>query len=176
MPAEIREETCLRTDEKQLYDIINAYRETLELERIPYSVSLTKVAQAHVQDLAANYTFKKGAKCNPHSWSKKGEWSSCCYTSDHKQAKCMWSKPMEIAGFDSNGYEILLYSSDGVTPGEALTGWQKSRGHHEVMINAATWNKVKWGGMGVGIYKEWSVVWFAEKPDTEAGATISLCH
>ena len=88
----------------------------------------------------------------------------------------MWSKPMEIAGFDSNGYEILSYSSDGVTPGEALIGWQNSQGHHEVMINAGGWNRVQWGGMGVGIYEEWAVVWFAEKHDTEAGSTILLCQ
>jgi hypothetical protein len=174
--VELVEQVCLNEDEKQLFDIINAYRETLDLKSIPYSASLSKVAQAHVQDLAANYTFKRGAKCNPHSWSKKGEWTSCCYTSDHKKASCMWDKPREIAGFDSNGYEILSYSSDGVTPGEALIGWQNSRGHHEVMINSATWEKVTWGGMGVGIYEEWAVVWFAEKSDAEAGMLIQLCQ
>ena len=87
----------------------------------------------------------------------------------------MWDKPREIADFDSNGYEILSYSSDGITPSEALIGWQNSRGHHEVMINAGIWTKVEWGGMGVGIYKEWAVVWFAEKADTEQGKNIQLC-
>jgi len=176
LPIENSVDICLSDDEEKLFKIINAYRETLDLEAISYSASLTKVAQAHVQDLAANYTFKRGAKCNPHSWSKKGEWTSCCYTSDHKKAQCMWDKPREIANYDSNGFEILSYSSDGVTPGEALTGWQKSRGHHEVMINAGTWKKVTWGGMGVGIYKEWAVVWFAEKSDTDAGMSIQLCQ
>ena len=87
----------------------------------------------------------------------------------------MWDKPREIGGLDANGYEILSYSSDGVTPGEALVGWQNSRGHHEVMINAATWKKVNWAGMGVGIYEEWAVVWFAEKADSESDRNITLC-
>lgn len=165
---------CLSADEKKLFDVVNAYRESMDLEPVPFSAAMTRVAQAHVLDLGANYTFKRGAKCNPHSWSKKGEWSDCCYTSDHKRAACMWDKPREIAGFDTNGFEILSYSSDGVTPGEALVGWQKSKGHHDVMINNASWQRVKWQSMGVGIYEEWAVVWFGEKADSES--TYSMCQ
>ena len=77
----------------------------------------------------------------------------------------MWDKPREIADFDTNGFEILSYSSDGVTPTEALLGWQKSKGHHEVMINKGMWEKVTWGAMGVGIHEEWAVVWFATDDD-----------
>ncbi len=174
-PGNISLDVCLSQDEKKLYEVINAYRETLELQPIPFSRALTKVSQAHVRDLSENYAFKRGAKCNPHSWSKKGDWSSCCYTNDHKKAKCMWDKPREISGFDSNGYEILSYSSDGVTPGEALTGWQKSQPHHQVMINSSTWKKVTWNSMGVGIYKEYAVVWFAELADAD-GRSIALCN
>ncbi len=168
-------DVCLSQDEIKLFEIINIYRETLDLQPIPFSKALTRVSQAHVRDLSDHYTFKRGAKCNPHSWSRKGKWSSCCYTNDHKQAKCMWNKPREISGFDSNGYEILSYSSDGITPGEALIGWQKSQPHHQVMINSAKWTKVTWKSMGVGIYNEYAVIWFAELEDSD-GQTISVCN
>ena len=164
-PGQTPAGVCLNNDEKTLFEAVNAYRETLDLEPVKFSQALTQVAQAHVRDLAENYDFKPNARCNPHGWSKKGEWSSCCYTADHKQAECMWNKPREIANFDTNGFEILSYSSDGVTPTEALLGWQKSKGHHEVMINKGMWEKVTWGSMGVGIHEEWAVVWFAVLDD-----------
>ena len=166
---------CLTHDEAELFKLINTYRETIDLEPIPFSQSLSKVARTHVRDLVENYTFKQDAKCNPHSWSKKGNWTSCCYTSDHKKATCMWNKPLEIAGFDSKGYEILYYSSDGADPGESLVAWQNSPAHHPVMINSGIWAKVKWGAMGVGIYETYSAVWFSELEDEESKQVISLC-
>ena len=74
----------------------------------------------------------------------------------------MWDKPKEIAGYDGAGYEIMFYSSDGATAEEALVGWQKSPGHHAVMINLNTWEQVKWGAMGVGIYGEYAATWFGQ--------------
>ncbi len=168
-------EVCLTSKEAELFNLINAYRETIDLEPILFSQSLSKVAKTHVRDLSEHYTFKQNAKCNPHSWSKEGSWSSCCYTSDHKKATCMWNKPREIAGFDSNGYEILYYSSDGAGAGESLVAWQNSPAHHPVMINSGIWAKVKWGAMGVGIYESYSAVWFAELEDQESQQVISLC-
>lgn len=76
--------TCLNNEEKKLYDLIMTYRESKKLPSIPLSAKLTLVAQAHVKDLIENYQDSK--KCNYHSWSNKGGWSPCCYTSDHKQA------------------------------------------------------------------------------------------
>jgi len=169
-------EDCLTSEEVELFNLINAYRETIDLEPIRFSQSLSKVAKTHSRDLAKNYTYKQNAKCNPHSWSKKGSWTSCCYTSDHKKATCMWNKPREIAGFDSNGYEILYYSSAGAGPGESLVAWQNSPAHHPVMINSGIWAKVKWGSMGVGIYETYSAVWFAELEDEESKQMISLCN
>lgn len=169
--ASFAQEVCLNEEEQKLYDLITQYRKSKKLKAIPLSSALTKVAQAHVRDLSENYVFEEGNKCNPHSWSDKGNWSSCCYTNDHKESKCMWSKPKEIAGYEGNGYEIAYFSSAGANALEGIEGWKKSPGHNPVIVNLGTWSKVEWKAIGIGLYKEYGVVWFGEvedgaKPDT----------
>jgi len=156
---------CLSPEEKKLYDLIMDYRRDLKLETIPLSESLTLVAQTHARDLSENYKFDPANKCNPHSWSQKGKWTSCCYTNDHKKASCMWTKPKEIAGYPGNGFEIAYYSSLGANAQEGLDGWKISPGHNPLLINSGTWEKVKWNGIGIGIYKEYGLVWFGEALD-----------
>jgi hypothetical protein len=160
-PAEI---ICLSTEEKKLYDLMMAYRKTKKLESIPLSAKLTQVAQAHAKDLAENYDPNQ-ERCNLHSWSKKGNWTSCCYTADHKQASCMWNKPREIAGYESNGYEISYFYSAGADAESGLDGWKKSTGHNQMIINDGIWKKIKWNAIGIGFYKEYGVVWFGDKKD-----------
>lgn len=159
------ERICLTSEEKKLYDLMMDYRKSKGLPPIGISGKLTQVAQAHARDLADNYDFDPKARCNPHSWSKKGKWSPCCYTSDHKQAKCMWDKPAEIAGYESPGYEIAYYSSAGASATEGLEGWKKSPAHNPLIINEGIWNKVTWKGIGIGIYKQYGIVWFGELED-----------
>ena len=159
------EKICLSAEERKLYEIMMDYRKSKGLETIPLSAKLTKVAQTHARDLMANYKFDPNNKCNPHSWSKKGKWSACCYTGDHKQAKCMWDKPKEIAGYESSGYEIAYWSSRGATAEEGLDGWKKSPAHNPMIINEGTWSKAKWKAIGVGFYGEYGIVWFGEKSD-----------
>ncbi|HOX81509.1 MAG TPA: CAP domain-containing protein [Chryseolinea sp.] len=166
---------CLNAEEKKLYDMIMEYRESKGLETIPLSIKLTEVAQTHAQDLATNYVFDQDNKCNPHSWSKKGKWTSCCYTSDHKQASCMWKKPKEITGYTSNGYEIAYYSSSGANAQQGLDGWKVSPGHNPLLINLGSWSNVKWNAIGVGIYKEYGIVWFGEVADTDA-TQVKVCE
>jgi uncharacterized protein YkwD len=149
----------------KLYKLIMDYRKSKNLDVIPFSAKLTLVAQTHAKDLADNYDFKPNNRCNPHSWSKKGKWTSCCYTNDHKQAACMWSKPQEIAGYSSEGYEIAYYSSIGASAQEGLDGWKISEGHNPLLINSGSWSKRKWNAIGVGIYKEYGIVWFGEAAD-----------
>lgn len=86
---------CLSAEEMKLYNLIMEYRKSKGLKPIPLSSKLTQVAQVHARDLAANYNFDQANTCNPHSWSDQGSWTSCCYTNDHKQAKCMWDKPRQ---------------------------------------------------------------------------------
>lgn len=163
---------CLSSEEKKLYDLMMAYRKSKGLEPIKLSAKLTQVAQTHARDLVENYIFDPKNKCNPHTWSSKGKWSPCCYTSDHKKAECMWAKPKEIAAYSSPGYEIAYYSSAGASAKEGLEGWKKSPSHNPLIINDGIWAKVKWGGIGIGFYREYGVVWFGELKDP---TPIQLC-
>lgn len=169
-----QEETvCLTSEEMKLYDLMMAYRKANGLPPINLSAKLTQVAQTHARDLALNYRFDPKNKCNPHSWSSKGTWSSCCYTSDHKEAQCMWDKPKEIAGYSGPGYEIAYYSSAGASALEGIEGWKKSPSHNPLMINEGMWSKVTWKAIGVGLYKEYGIVWFGDVED-EDGVTMCI--
>ena len=161
------EEACLNEEEAKLYSLVNEYRDEKGLPAIPFSAKLTKVAQAHVRDLAMHYDISKSDRCNPHSWSKKGEWTACCYTNDHKKAQCMWDKPSEIAGYESSGYEIAYYGSAGANAQEGIAGWKKSKSHNPLLINSGIWKDIKWGAIGVGIYEEYGVIWFGELTDSQ---------
>jgi uncharacterized protein YkwD len=163
---------CLSSEEQNLYELMMAYRKENGLEAIPISAKLTQVAQTHARDLMANYKFDPDNKCNPHSWSKKGKWSSCCYTNDHKQAKCMWDKPKEIAGYGGPGYEIAYYSSKGAIAEEGLDGWKKSPGHNPLIVNSGMWEKAKWKAVGIGFFGEYGIVWFGEVEDD---SVVSRC-
>lgn len=159
------ESVCVTSEESKLYDLIMEYRKANKLKSIPLSAKLTQVAQTHARDLADNYKFDPNNKCNPHSWSKKGKWTACCYTSDHKQAQCMWDKPKEIADYSGSGYEIAYYSSAGATAREGLDGWKLSPAHNPLLINDGMWSKVEWKAIGIGIYGEYGIVWFGEVAD-----------
>jgi hypothetical protein len=160
-------EVCMTTEEIKLYNMIMEYRKTKKLGAIPLSAKLTLVAQTHAKDLAEHYEFSPKNKCNPHSWSGKGNWTACCYTNDHKKGSCMWDKPREIANYPGNGFEIAYYSSLGASAQEGLDGWKISPGHNPLLINTGTWSNVTWKAIGIGIYKEYGVVWFGEVADDE---------
>jgi len=158
-------EICLNPEEKKLYDLIMDYRKSKKLKPIPFSSKLSKVAQAHVRDLAANFDYDNKNLCNPHSWSNKGSWTACCYTADHKYAKCMWDKPREIGGYTGDGFEIAYFSSAGATAADGLEGWKKSAGHNPLLVNSGMWSKVDWKAIGLGVYQTYAVVWFGEVAD-----------
>lgn len=160
----------LTAEEKQLYELIMNYRTQKHLPAIPLSSNLTVVAQTHAKDLHENRPFNK--KCNMHSWSRKGEWKACCYTSDHKNAECMWDKPRELTSYKGDGFEIAhgfanydKYQGVDVTPETALDGWKKSKGHNQVIVNLGIWKDVEWQAIGIGIYKDFAVVWFGREKD-----------
>ena len=165
-------QVCLHPEEKKLYDLIMEYRKEKKLESVPISAKLSLVAQTHAKDLSENFKPFEG-KCNLHSWSKKGKWESCCYTDDHKKSECMWSKPKEIAGYESSGYEIAAYHSAAANAADAIAGWKVSEGHNRVMINDGIWKQIKWNAIGIGIYKEYAVVWFGDLKDE---SPISMCN
>jgi uncharacterized protein YkwD len=170
-------DVCLSSTEYQIFSQINAYRKERGLDSVDLSKSLTYVAQLHVRDLADNHPHSK--RCNMHSWSDKGNWTSCCYTKDKKKAECMWNKPKELTGYVSAGFEIAFWTNMPLRSPEkfaalALSEWKKSPAHHQVIANLPPWDRFRWMAMGVGYYKGYAVVWFGELDDFEAGA-VPLC-
>jgi uncharacterized protein YkwD len=163
-----RATACLSAEEKKLYDLVMQYRKDHKLGSIPLSENLSYVAQTHARDLAEQYVFDPKNNCNPHSWSTKGKWTSCCYTNDHKKASCMWVKPKELTGYPGNGYEILYYSSGLANAQEGLDGWKVSPGHNPLLVNSGTWANVEWKAIGIGIYKNYGMVWFGDVADPAA--------
>ena len=153
----------LTDEEIKLYNLIIEYRSSKGLSKIPLSKSLIFVAQTHVKDLANNKPDV--GSCNGHSWSDKGNWTPCCYTSDHARAKCMWNKPSELTSYKGNGYEISFWSSGEVTAEGALSGWKGSSGHNAVIINQGGWRNSSWKAIGIGIYKDYAAVWFGKERD-----------
>ena len=151
-------------EEMRLYELIMEYREGKGLPRIPISRSLTHVAQVHVKDLY-EYYYSFEEQCNMHSWSDKGSWTPCCYTSDHAAASCMWNKPRELTSYTSEGYEIAYWRSSQLTPESALNGWKNSSGHNAVIINEGSWVNMEWKAIGIGIYMTYAVAWFGNKLD-----------
>jgi uncharacterized protein YkwD len=159
----------LTTEERKLYHLIMEYRAEKGLPDISLSPSLTFVAQTHVKDLVDNKPDQ--GSCNSHSWSAKGSWSPCCYTSDHAQAECMWSKPRELTSYKGNGYEIACGSNDccsdfEMTADYAFQSWKNSQLHNEVMVNEGIWTE-PWNAIGIGLYKGFAVVWFGMEPDNQ---------
>jgi hypothetical protein len=161
-------EICLSQTEAELYKLINEYRVQKGLPEVRLSASLCFVAQTHAKDQTEN--FKEGKRCNMHSWSKKGNWSSGCYTPDHRNAKLMWNKPRELTNYPGDGYEISFYSTYKYTSPAAfakdiLDGWKKSPGHNDVIMNKKIWKNEHWQAIGIGIYGEYADVWFGREKD-----------
>ncbi len=153
----------LSSDETQLYKQLMAYRVKVGLPKIPISKALNVVAQTHVRDLYTNKPDQGG--CNLHSWSANGKWKPICYTPDHANAKGMWEKPGELTDYKGYGYEIAYWHSAAATPSDAVDGWKKSTGHNELIVNKGIWKTTKWKAIGIGIYKNYAVVWFGEDAD-----------
>ena len=163
--SEVIQDKCISSEEQELYALIMEYRQDLGLPEIPLSASLSEVAALHARDLDEQYEYGEEGDCNMHSWSRKGKWKGCCYTSDHKNPECMWNKPEEIAGYASPGYEISYFFSGGADAEKSLAGWQKSPAHNAVVTNQGIWEEANWQAIGIGIHGKYSTVWFGEKED-----------
>lgn len=154
----------------ELANAINQYRQQNGLSPIPISKSLSKVADAHVQDLST--AAPMAAECNDHSWTNRGNWTPCCYTPDHAQAKCMWYKPSEITPFKGTGFEISIGQPGEKKAGlvldakQAITFWASSPVHNDVMLNKGQWASMTWKAMGAGIVDSHASAWFSDQTDT----------
>lgn len=178
-PETVTGKVCLSPAESELARLINDYRANQGLDRVPVSKSLTQVGQAHAADLyhyaPDKGTDSRGLVCNMHSWSDAGNWTPVCYTSDHKYAEKMWSKPHEITGgiYTGNGFEIAYWSSGQATASAALHAWKGSSAHNDVILEKGIWAPPNWQAMGIGIVENYAVVWFGEQADSQG--TVTAC-
>jgi uncharacterized protein YkwD len=164
---------CLNPAEEELAQLVNDYRVQNGLTPVPLSTNLTLVAQWHVADhnYADDITGEWGSdpSCNLHTWyGIPGEsYTTCCYTSDHAQASCMWLKPGEISdgAYSSYGFENAAWGYTSVA--DALNGWQNSSGHNAVILNLGIWASYTWQAMGVGVDLESKryFLWFSAGTD-----------
>lgn len=154
----------LNKQELSLAKLINKYREHHGLKCIPLSKSLSYVAQLHVKDLYHNKPYDD--QCNLHSWSGAGQWTPCCYTPDDEKANCMWNKPRELTAYNAAGFECTYVAFDGQADApEALKAWQNSPAHRNVLLNKNHWTEKEWQALGVGIYKQFAVIWLGNIKD-----------
>jgi hypothetical protein len=155
-----------------LCNVVNEYRASQGLAQVPISPALMTVAELHVADLSDHPEILDG-NCNLHSWSDTSDlWSGCCYTPDHAQAQCMWSKPKEITAswganqYPGSGYEISEAGAG--SPEGALELWKGSPPHHDVILNADIWAGFSpWPGFGCGMKGGYGVVWFGDAKDPQ---------
>lgn len=166
---------CLSAEERELAKLINEYRDANGLPPVPVSRSLTEVAQWHTIDLKQNNP-SVGA-CNDHSWSnaRPGLWTAVCYTPDHANAAGMWHKPREITAgaYSDYGFENIHWHSAAATARSAFSGWSNSAGHRETILEQGIWNGMRWQSMGIGIYRNYAALWFAQAPDPRG--TVGNC-
>lgn len=148
--------------ERQLFDLINAYRAQNGLPAVPESSKLTLVAQTHARD-TVNFP---PAQDSLHSWSNSGNWTGGFFDLNNQNSwPIMWNKPKEIAGYSGHGYEISAGDAThpSITPAQALDLWKTSSGHNTVILNQGTWASFPWQAMGVGIYRGVAHVWFGKE-------------
>lgn len=168
---------CLSEEEAELARLINEARRSHGLAELPISRSLTQVAQWHVIDLERNRPRSgpdgQGSLGSLHSWSSRGIWTPVCYKGDRLSVQRMRNKPREITSnlFTGSGYEIAYRHSAGATPSRALAGWMRSPGHNGVLLQKGSWARAGWTSMGVGMYGEYAVAWFGNRPDPQGMVT-----
>lgn len=158
------------TIEQEIFKLINDHRKQYNLPALQPSVNLAFVARTYAIDIIENNPDVNSG--NMHSWSDKGKWIPVKYTSDHAQAKLMWSKPSEISNYKFNGFEISFGYSHPVrqtmtiTAQQAVNSWKNSPGHNSVMIQQGAFLNTPMKAMGVGVFKGYACVWFGQQLDT----------
>ncbi|NJR66845.1 MAG: CAP domain-containing protein [Leptolyngbyaceae cyanobacterium CRU_2_3] len=146
---------ALEPEEEKLYQAINNYRAQHGLTAIPPSPSLNRVANRHVRDLADNVGRLTHA------------WSNCPYSaSDPTTFSCMWEAPQRLnTPYPGIGYENAHFNTGAATAASALKSWQDSSGHNAVILNQDIWKDYPWQAIGIGIYKNYAVIWFGKEAD-----------
>lgn len=162
-PVKSIQEVCIDDLSYQLYQLINDYRNSNDLPGIPLSGSLCYVAQVHAKDLIFNRVRDKD--CGLHSWSDRGRWLPCCFSSQKPDYLCMWNKPKELTSYRFRGHEIIYWQNDHSEPMDALTQWKHQPLTDDMLLNKNTWTKKMWKAIGVSVYEGFAIVWLGEEAD-----------
>lgn len=162
---------CISADEYRLYELINALRTVNDMPSIDLSASMTYVAHRHVIDL--NQNQPDTSICNLHSWSDKGEWTSCCYQAYVLKQNCMWDKPKQLTPYKYRGYELAYHDPEGINPDSLMMLWLNVPQVQDMLLNRGAYEKKKWLAAGVGIQNGYAVVWFGQVKDKLK--TPSIC-
>lgn len=160
----IPEQVCMNGFEQQLYALIDNYRSENEAHTIEVSKKLTFVAKLHARDLYHNRIDKDS--CSMQSWSDQGFWNACCFSErDNDKQACMWDKPKEITGYEGKGYEVIY--NGGSEPKRIMELWKGSSFYSDILKNSGRYANKDWAAIGIGQYKNVTVVWFGEAEDEE---------
>jgi hypothetical protein len=160
----IPEDVCINGFEQQLFALIDTYRSENEAHSIELSKKLTFVAKLHARDLYHNRIDKDS--CSMQSWSDKGFWTACCFSErDNSKQACMWDKPKEITGYGGKAYEVIY--NGGSEPKRIMELWKGSSFYSDILKNSGRYADKDWVAMGIGHYKNVTVVWFGEVEDKQ---------
>lgn len=165
---------CLNPNEAELAALVNQYRVANGRAALPVSRWLSTTGQYHAWDLITNNPTSQ--TCNGHSWSSLPPlgvtWQAVCYTPDHAQAQQMWWKPFQISGgvYIGSGYENFVLAG---TPAGALSWWQNSPPHNEVILQLGQWANVNFQGLGVGFVGSVAYLWFGDGANN--GGLMQAC-
>lgn len=169
---ETGEFACLSGKERELFRLVNEYRQQNGLSPIANSRSLNKVARIHAIDLSQNTPAEgkdgRGLACSLHSWSNKGAWKPVCYTKDHKYAEGMWDKPREITNLTylGDGYENAYATTDKeINPKRVLEAWKASPSHNAILLESGSWKGSNLLAFGVGVHENYAVIWVGSQTD-----------
>lgn len=83
----------------------------------------------------------------------------------------MWSKPSELTPMKATGFEITIGQPGEVNAGtvldsnKAVSMWQSSALHNDVILNRGQWQAMQWKAMGAGIIDSHACAWFSDQPD-----------
>ncbi|MBF2047872.1 MAG: CAP domain-containing protein [Elainella sp. C42_A2020_010] len=151
-------------EEARLHELVNQYRAEQGLPPIPRSPSLDLLANRHVLDIALNIGQLT------HSWS------DCDYNpSDLRTLNCSSRAAQRLGtAYPGKVYENAHYNARGATAASALRGWQNSPSHNALLLNLNNWRNSRWRAMGIGIYRQYAVLWVGEERDPVKAEIASI--
>ncbi len=162
---EIPADFCLNEQESRLATLINAHREARGMKAIPVSACLSFVARTHVLDLYNNRPDT--GICNLNSWSDKGDWVSCCHNRYFPKEHCVRNKPRELTKYLGDGYELTYAEETDVVADSVFSFWSGIEEADAFLLNQGVWKNRDWIALGVGIYKNYAVIWTGLVTDYE---------